>query len=301
MMAEIEAGHIGVVIVKDMSRFGRDYLQVGYYTEMFFPERGIRFIAVVNDVDSKKPSSSNDFLPFLNVMNEWYAKDTSRKIKAIFHSRMEKGERCTGSAPYGFMAAKVNGVYQLVIDEEAAKVIRRIFSMAAEGKSTREIADALTADKVLVPSAYDQQTEGRPNYRGAVKEPFHWKISNVLTILVPERYDPDEIKALKVGDGIFTEGREIEIKSITDRDGYIVLNADSEDEVCLYESIDMNYWIADDNDNTWVEFPSITVRASDHFIFLDGINPSTGESLLHPTVYNMAGFLDRMRPIEKVY
>ena len=188
MMAEIEAGHIGVVIVKDMSRFGRDYLQVGYYTEMFFPERGIRFIAVVNDVDSKKPSSSNDFLPFLNVMNEWYAKDTSRKIKAIFHSRMEKGERCTGSAPYGFMAAKVNGVYQLVIDEEAAKVIRRIFSMAAEGKSTREIADALTADKVLVPSAYDQQTEGRPNYRGAVKEPFHWKISNVLTILNRPEY-----------------------------------------------------------------------------------------------------------------
>ena len=82
-----------------------------------------------------------------------------------------------------------------------------------------------------------------------------------ITILVPERYDPDEIKALKVGDGIFTEGREIEIRSITDRDGYIVLNADTEDEVYLYESIDMNYWIADDNDNTWVEFPSITVRA----------------------------------------
>ena len=99
-----------------------------------------------------------------------------------------------------------------------------------------------------------------------------------ITILVPERYDPDEIKALKVGDGIFTEGREIEIRSITDRDGYIVLNADTEDEVYLYESIDMNYWIADDNDNTWVEFPSITVRASDH----------------HPTVYNMAGFLERM-------
>ena len=188
MMAEIEAGHVGVVIVKDMSRFGRDYLQVGYYTEMFFPEHGIRFIAVVNDVDSQKPSSSNEFLPFLNVMNEWYAKDTSRKIKAIFHSRMEKGERCTGSAPYGFMAAKVDGVYQPVIDEEAAKVIRRIFSMAAEGKSTREIADALTADKVLVPSAYDQLTEGRPNYRDAVKEPFHWKTSTVLTILNRQEY-----------------------------------------------------------------------------------------------------------------
>lgn len=79
MMAEIEAGHIGVVIVKDMSRFGRDYLQVGYYTEMFFPERGIRFIAVVNDVDSKKPSSSNDFLPFLNVMNHNYSERRSEQ------------------------------------------------------------------------------------------------------------------------------------------------------------------------------------------------------------------------------
>ena len=114
---------------------------------MIFPERGIRFIDVVNDVDSRKPSSSKKFLPLLNVMNEWYAKDTSRKIKAIFHSRMERGERCTGFAPYGFKAAKVDGVYQLIIDEEAAKVIRRAFTMAAEGKSTREIADALTADK----------------------------------------------------------------------------------------------------------------------------------------------------------
>ncbi len=115
-----------------------------------------------------------------------------------------------------------------------------------------------------------------------------------ITILVPERYDPEEIKALKVGDAIFTEGHEVEIKSIIDQDGSIVLNADTEDEVCLYESIDMNYWIADDNDNTWVEFPPIAVQASEHLIFLDGINPSTGESLLHPTVYNMAGFLERM-------
>ena len=188
MMAEVEAGNVGVVIVKDMSRFGRDYLQVGYYTEMFFPEKGIRFIAVVNDVDSQKPSSSNDFLPFLNVMNEWYAKDTSRKIKAIFHSRMERGERCTGSSPYGFKAAKVDGIYQLIIDEEAAKVIRRVFTMAAEGKSTREIADALTADKVLVPFAYDQQTEGRPNFTGSVKDPFLWKPATVLSLLNREEY-----------------------------------------------------------------------------------------------------------------
>ena len=115
-----------------------------------------------------------------------------------------------------------------------------------------------------------------------------------ITVLVPERYDPEEIKALKAGDSIFTEGREVKIRSITNQDGYIILNADTEDEVCLYESIDTSYWIADDNDNTWAEFPSVTVQASEHFIFLDRINPSTGEALLHPTVHNMAGFLERM-------
>lgn len=134
MMAEVEAGNIGVIIVKDMSRFGRDYLQVGYFTEMMFPEKGIRFIAVVNDVDSTKPSSGNDFIPFLNVMNEWYAKDTSRKIKAIFQSRMAKGERCTGSVPYGFILKKEDGVKALCIDEDAAKVVRSIFDMAADRK-----------------------------------------------------------------------------------------------------------------------------------------------------------------------
>ena len=169
----------------------------------------------------------------------------------------------------------------------------------------KRLIPALLALLVLIGSASAERTvvtalASEINPDNLVSVAFDAKINACddgvfnITILVPERYDPEEIKALKVGDGIFTEGREIEIRSITDRDGYIVLNADTEDEVYLYESIDMNYWIADDNDNTWVEFPSITVRASDHFIFLDGINPSTGESLLHPTVYNMAGFLERM-------
>ncbi len=169
----------------------------------------------------------------------------------------------------------------------------------------KRLIPALLALLVLIGSASAERTvvtalASEINPDNLVSVAFDAKINACddgvfnITILVPERYDPEEIKALKVGDGIFTEGREIEIRSITDRDGYIVLNADTEDEVYLYESIDMNYWIANDNDNTWVEFPSITVRASDHFIFLDGINPSTGESLLHPTVYNMARFLERM-------
>lgn len=115
-----------------------------------------------------------------------------------------------------------------------------------------------------------------------------------ITILVPERYDPEEINALKVGDAIWTEGREVEIRSITERDGYIVLNADTDDDVWLFESVDLNYWIMDVNDNTWLEFATVTVPASGHLLFLDGINPSTGESLLHPTVYNEEDFMTLM-------
>lgn len=90
LLEEIEAGHVAVLIVKDLSRFGRNYLQVGYYTEVVFPKKGIRFIAINNSVDSANPSD-NDLTPFLNIMNEWYAKDTSNKIKAVFKARMKNG------------------------------------------------------------------------------------------------------------------------------------------------------------------------------------------------------------------
>ena len=98
MIKDIEAGKIETVIVKDMSRFGRNYLQVGFYTEMMFPQKNIRFIAINNGVDSINPQD-NDFTPFLNIMNEWYAKDTSNKIRTIFHARMKDGLRCSGSVP----------------------------------------------------------------------------------------------------------------------------------------------------------------------------------------------------------
>ena len=101
MIAAIEAGEIDVVCVKDLSRFGRDYLKVGFYTEIMFPEKGVRFIAINNSVDSANPTE-NDFTPFLNIMNEWYAKDTSNKIRAIFRSRMQDGKRCSGAIPYGY-------------------------------------------------------------------------------------------------------------------------------------------------------------------------------------------------------
>lgn len=105
MIKEIELGNIGTVIVKDMSRFGRNYLEVGFYTEVVFPNKNVRFIAINNSIDSTN-SKDNDFAPFLNIMNEWYAKDTSNKIKAIFDARMRDGKRCSGSIPYGYNRMK---------------------------------------------------------------------------------------------------------------------------------------------------------------------------------------------------
>ena len=110
-----------------------------------------------------------------------------------------------------------------------------------------------------------------------------------ITILVPERYDPEEISALQVGDGIYTQGREVGIRSISDVDGYLVFNEGAEDEVYLFESVDLNYWIMDVNDNTWLELATVTVPASEKLVFLDGIDPATGEGLLHPTVHNLEG------------
>ena len=101
LIKEVEAGNVATIIVKDMSRLGRNYLQVGFYTEVLFPQKDVRFLAINNSIDSNN-ASDNDFAPFLNIMNEWYAKDTSNKIKAVFDARMKDGKRCSGSIPYGY-------------------------------------------------------------------------------------------------------------------------------------------------------------------------------------------------------
>lgn len=152
LLEEVEAGRVETLVVKDLSRFGRNYLQVGYYTEILFPKKGVRFIAINNNVDSATPQD-NDFTPFLNIMNEWYAKDTSNKIKAIFKSRMKDGMRCSGSIPYGYKR-KPDDKQTLIVDEPAAEVVRKIFRLVCQGNSTTAIAEMLTADKVLIPSAY---------------------------------------------------------------------------------------------------------------------------------------------------
>ena len=186
LLEEIEAGHVGVLIVKDLSRFGRNYLQVGYYTEILFPKKGVRFIAVNNNVDSATPQD-NDFTPFLNIMNEWYAKDTSNKIKAVFKSRMKEGLRCSGSIPYGYKR-EPGDKQTLIVDEPAAEIVRKIFRLACQGNSTTAIADVLTAEQVLIPAAYAALHNPKNCRHKNVTDPYRWNATTVGYILDRQEY-----------------------------------------------------------------------------------------------------------------
>ena len=186
LLEEIEAGRVETLVVKDLSRFGRNYLQVGYYTEILFPKKGVRFIAVNNNVDSATPQD-NDFTPFLNIMNEWYAKDTSNKIKAIFKSRMKDGMRCSGSIPYGYKR-KPDDKQTLIVDEPAAEVVRKIFRLACQGNSTTAIAESLTAEQVLIPSAYAALHNPKNCRNKNVKDPYRWNATTVGYILDRQEY-----------------------------------------------------------------------------------------------------------------
>lgn len=186
LLEEIEAGRVETLVVKDLSRFGRNYLQVGYYTEILFPKKGVRFIAVNNNVDSATPQD-NDFTPFLNIMNEWYAKDTSNKIKAIFKSRMKDGMRCSGSIPYGYKR-KPDDKQTLIVDEPAAEVVRKIFRLICQGNSTTAIAEMLTAEQVLIPSAYAALHQPKNCRHKDVKDPYRWNATTVGYILDRQEY-----------------------------------------------------------------------------------------------------------------
>ena len=186
LLAEVEAGRVGTVIVKDMSRFGRNYLQVGFYTEIMFPNKDVRFIAINNSVDSANPND-NDFTPFLNIMNEWYAKDTSNKIKAVFKSRMQNGLRCSGAIPYGYYR-KPDDKQTLYVDEPAAEVVRRIFTLASEGKSLSDIAETLSTDKVLIPSAYQERQRPSDCRNHTFHDPYIWNSTTIGSILDKQEY-----------------------------------------------------------------------------------------------------------------
>lgn len=152
LMALVDEGKVGTVIVKDMSRLGRDYLKVGYYTEVALPGADVRFIAINNGVDSANQQDS-DFTPFLNIINEWYAKDTSKKIRAVFKAKGESGKPLCTNPPYGYLKDP-DDKHHWIVDEVAADVVRRIFKLCVAGRGPTQIAKELARDKIPVPTAH---------------------------------------------------------------------------------------------------------------------------------------------------
>ena len=188
LISDIEAGKVGIVLVKGLSRVGRDYLRVGFYTEVTFPQNGVRFIAVNNGVDSAN-QSENDFAPFLNIMNEWYARDISKKRRISNKIKGNAGEPM-GQPPYGYIKDP-NDPKHWIVDDEAAQVVRRVYSMTLEGFGTEQIATQLEKDGVLTPRVY-WLTKGikRPG-KGKQQPPTKWNSSTITKILSLQEYCGD--------------------------------------------------------------------------------------------------------------
>ena len=175
MLSLVEAGQVSTIIVKDMSRFGRDYLQVGHYTEIEFPSKNVRFIAVNDGVDSERGDS--DFTPVRNLFNDFYAKDTSRKVRAVIKAKGMRGEHLN-RPPYGYLEDPEQKGHW-IIDPETAPIVKRIFDLAMQGKGPESIATILEKDKVLMPKAVYKQRHGKP----LPPHPYHWSDATIIGIL----------------------------------------------------------------------------------------------------------------------
>lgn len=181
MIRLAEAGKIRTVIVKDMSRMGRDYLKVGYYTESFFAERDIRYIAINDGVDSDK--GDNDFTPFRNLFNDFYARDTSKKIRAVMRAKGNAGEHLCTNPPYGYQKDLADKK-KWIVDEEAAEIVKRIFDLCISGKGPMQIAKLLTAQHILTVKAHYAQRDGKP----LPEKPYQWSPKSVAGILERPEY-----------------------------------------------------------------------------------------------------------------
>ena len=184
LMADAEEGRISTVIVKDMSRFGRDYIMVGYYTEIYFSNLDIRFIAINDNVDSSI-QTENDLTPFKNVFNEWYAKDTSKKIRAVFKAKGNSGKHLTTNPPFGYKKDP-NDKDKWIIDDEAAATVRRIFQMYVDGYRISEIGHKLTEEKVETPILYYMNRGIKTNARS--EYPEIWDLMSIKYILSQTAY-----------------------------------------------------------------------------------------------------------------
>ena len=183
MMEEVEAGHVEAIIVKDMSRLGRDYLKVGQIMELL-RQKNVRLIALNDGVDSFR--GDDDFTPFRNIMNEWYARDTSKKIRSTFQAKGKTGKHLTGTVIYGYLWDESRTHW--IVDPDAAAVVRRIFNMTMEGYGPYQIANRLSADRVEIPSVHLARYGEGVNKNKTVKDIYGWGSSTIVNILKKREY-----------------------------------------------------------------------------------------------------------------
>jgi len=183
LKVDIDSGLIGTIIVKDLSRFGRDYLQVGMYTEHYFPDNDIRFIAIDDNVDSDK--GSNEFAPFRNIMNEWYARDVSKKVRAGIKIKSSQGKYMGSFAPYGYIKDPLDK-HKLIPCDETAFVVKEMFELASTGMSMHHIAKHLREKKILTPKEWLAKTRGV--FKSLAMHPCGWYDSTVHNILINKVY-----------------------------------------------------------------------------------------------------------------
>ena len=185
MISDMENGEVGIIVTKDLSRLGRNQLHTGLYIEERFPMFGVRYIAINDNVDTDS-SESNDLMPFKNLFNEWFIRDTSRKIRAVLKAKAERGERLGTRAPYGYR--KDPDTKKLIVDEEAAAIVRRIFAMCAGGSGPSQIARILKKEQILTPTMYAYSKYGITHVGLDTQRPYHWSGDTVADMLENEIY-----------------------------------------------------------------------------------------------------------------
>jgi len=187
MIADIEKGRINLVITKDLSRLGRNYIMCGQYTEIYFPERHVRYIALNDGVDTLNQTSSMDITPFKHILNDMYAKDISTKIKSTLHAKARRGEYLGALDPYGYLRSPEDK-HKLIINEETAPIVRRMFEMCAAGIGPRSIASTLNKEGVLSPTEYTRFRKHNPERDGEFERKSFWTRTYVHFMLQNEMY-----------------------------------------------------------------------------------------------------------------
>ena len=180
LQQDILAEKIDILLTKDLSRLGRDYLQTGLLTEIFFPQNNVRYIAMDDGVDTSK--NDNEIIPFKNILNEFYAKDSSKKVRSAYRQKAINGEFTASFAPYGYEKSKADK-HKLVIDELAAQIIHKIFNEATSGKGTYQIAEQLKKEKILTPRAYTAEKYSRYKTAFNIKYPYDWSNTTITSII----------------------------------------------------------------------------------------------------------------------